>query len=184
MVASRASASASRAVMTDNASPAAAVNATPRKPRPSLRAKRSSIRCVTPRPTPSSTSPATPLQNTALQRKPRRSGSCATMGTGSCAGSASGVIWIMPRAGRPASSASTTTTSGSSSRNVAGRRCLPRSVIAACLRSGTGGRGPAGYVGARVRPCHPAPAAAGGSAGNGNRCRRRRSRTCRESPRR
>ena len=183
MVASRASASASRAVITASASAAAAVKATPTSPRLSLRANRSSIKWVTASPSPSSTRPATPPQNTAPQRKPRLSMMGAAMGTGSCAGSASGVIWIVPRAGRPASSASTTTTPGSSSRNVAGRRCFDRSVIGVGLRSGTAARGQGGCEAAQARPRHRAPTAADGSAGSGNRCCPQPSRTGRESPR-
>ena len=109
------------------------------------------------------------------QRKPRRAGTRgASIGTGSSAGSASGVICTVPRAGRPVSSGPITTTPGSSSLNVAGRRCGVFSLIAVGLRSGTGGRGRGGCEAARARrrPC--APAAAAGSAGSGNRPVRKR----------
>src|SRR6202007_562410 len=52
------------------------------------------------------------LQHIAPQRKPRLSTPWGWSGTGSKAGSASGVIWMVPRAGRAVSSASTTTTPG------------------------------------------------------------------------
>ncbi len=170
IVASRASPKASRAITTVSASAATDANASPRTPRLSLREKRSSIRLTTPSPVPSSTSPPTAVQNTAPQRKPRRAGSSgASIGTGNSAGSGSGVIWTVPRAGRPVSSGSITITPGSSSLNVAGRRCGVFSLIAVGLRSGTGGRGQGGCVAKRARPRRRARAAAAGTAGSGNR---------------
>ncbi len=99
------------------------------------------------------------------------------------AGSASGVMCTVPRAGRPVSSGPITITPGSSSLNVAGRRCGVFSLIAVGLRSGTGGRGRGGCEAARARhrPC--APAAAAGSAGSGNRPVRKRCWKGRESRR-
>ena len=171
MVASRTSAVSSRSVITPSASAAAAVSAIPSRPRLSLRANRSSIRLTVPSPSPSSTRPATALQNSVPQPKPRRGRAGASIVTGNC-GSASGVICTVPRAGRPASSPSTTTTLASSSRKVAGLRGFDRSVISGGLRSGTAAPGQGGCEAAPARPCRRAPAPADGSAGSGSRLSR------------
>ena len=174
MVANRASPKASRAITTVSASVAAIAKARPRKPRLSLRANRSSTRLRMPSPVPSSTSPPTAAKNSVPQRKPRRTGtSGASTGTGSSDGSLSGVMRTVPRAGRPVSSESITTTPGSSSLNVAGRRCGVFSFIAVGLRSGTEGRGQGGCEAAKALPFRHVAVVAAGSAGNGNRpCRR------------
>ncbi len=136
---------------TASASAVTNARARPTKPRLSLRANRSSIRRTTPSPTPSNVRPATPDQNSAPQGKPRRTGSAASIGTGSIDGSDSGVIWIVPRPSLAVSSASVTTTPGSSNRNVAGRRGWDRSFMTACLRSGTARHGRGGYEAASAR---------------------------------
>lgn len=170
IVASRANPKASRAITTISANAAANAKASPRKPRLSLRANRSSIRLTIPSPSPSSTSPPMAAQNSVPQRKPRRTGSGGTsIGTGNCAGSASGVICTVPRAGRLESSGSITTTPGSSSLNVAGRRWGVFSLIAVCLRSGTGGRGQGGCEAKPARRRPRAAIAAAGSAGSDSR---------------
>ena len=145
MAASRARPNASRAITTIKASAAAIAKQSPSKPRLSLRVNKSSIRLTTPSPRPSSTSPAVAAQNNVPQRKPRRTGiSGVSTTTGSSAGSASGVMRTVPWTGRVESSASITTTAGSSSLKVAGRRCGVFSLIAACLRSGTAAPGRGG----------------------------------------
>ena len=183
MVARRTSAVSSRSVTTPSPSAAAAANAMPRMPRLSLRVNRSSIRCVTLSPRPSTTMPAMPVQNIVPQPKPRRGTTTASIGTGNCVGSRSGVICTVPRAGLPASAASMTTTPGSSSRKVAGRLCFGRSLIAICLRSGIAAPGQGGCEAARACRRRPVPAWAGGSAGSGNRSCRHASRTGRGKPR-
>ncbi len=168
IAASRARPSASRAITTASASEATKANASPRMPRLSLRANRSSISAVTPSPAPSSTSPPIAAQNTAPQRKPRRVGSIGvSTGTGSNAASASGVTWTVPRDGRLSSFGSITMTPGSSSLKVAGRR--ERSLIAVCLRAGIGGCGRGGCEAKRVRFRLRAPAPAGESEESGSR---------------
>ena len=170
IVASRASPNASRAITTVSASVAAMAKASPTKPRLSLRANRSSIKLTMPSPSPSSTSPPVAAQNSVPQRKPRRIGtSGASIGTGNCAGSASGVICTVPRAGRLESSGSITITPGSSSLNVAGRRWGVFSLIAVGLRSGTGGRGQGGCEAKPAPRRLRAATAAAGSAGSDNR---------------